>query len=808
MNSRAWSTLAALLLPALPAAAQDAPFHAKLRDSLQVAGASQADVWGQGSVAIVGRFGQPFFDTVDVSDPDAIALLATTSVPAPNESTSAQDVKMGWSAVGETPLAFVSFDFRGPDGIGIYDMTDPASPVLLTRVLASRGTDRFNHNATYRDDGWLVTCDSVTASLSIYDLRTFDPAAPPERITSWTYRLDDLGTGFVHDVTITDDYLFVSQWDSLIVYDVASLGARAPVYLGEVGGFANHAVWCSDDGQYVVTSDERTRGALRLYALEVQDGKARLDQLDSWVGPAFGDGATFSVHNPVMVGDRVYSSNYAAGAIVLQIDRSTGTWERVASYDTSVMPTFWFFGAWGVYPLLGEDRVLVSDIEAGLFVVDFSALQLRTAAGSVTTLDPRGDRAVSVEIDELGNAALDPDTVTLHARVEGGPWRSTPMAAAGDGWSASLPELRHGERVDYYLAATSRAGETFTAPAVAPQETFSAYGSIGLVPVYTDDLRIGGTNGWTVDNDASLTSGGWELGAPQDTGMQPGRDDPRDADGVCFVTENARENASLGLADVDGGPTRLVSPRLDFSKGDGLISYSLWQASSGAENADQLLVSVSNDDGASWSHVGGLAFKSGGWLPRTFRVSDHVAPSATVRVRFNIKDGGGASITEGGVDNFRAFAFQAEPVAAAVPRNGRGVNASCFRTDAPVLGSTWTATVEHGHHPGATFTVVAFSSSPASGPVIAGGEMLLDARRLQPSKSVVASAGTADEHRLTLPDDVALLGARIHAQAAILGGPTGLELCNAFELTAGRAPAPVATSGPARARPLGTSLRR
>ena len=786
MNRRAASLLAVLLAAAAPVPAQDAPFHATLRDSLQVPGASTADVWGQNGVAILGRWGQPAFDVVDVSDPDNVVLLTTTDVPAPDETTSAQDVKMGRSAIGETPLAFVSFDYNGPDGIGIYDMSVPANPVLLTRIRASRGNDRFNHNSTYRNDGWLVTCDSWTPSLSIYDLRAFDPADAPDRITSWTYRLEGLGSGFVHDVTITDDYLLVSQWDSLIVYDVSQLGTSAPVYMGEVGGFANHAVWASDDGAFVVTSDERTRGALRLYGLAVENGRVRLDQLDSWVGPWYGPNSTFSVHNPVMLGDRVYASNYSAGAIVMQIDRATRTWERVASYDTSTQPTFYFYGAWGVYPRLGADRVLVSDIEEGLFVVDFSALQLRTPAGSVTTIDPRGDRTASVQIDELGRIALDRATVTLHARVDGGAWRARAMSLDDGVWTAALPELTRGQRVDYYFGATSTTGETFTAPASAPTETFTAYGARRLHSIYDDDLKLGGTNGWSVDSDPSLATGAWELGAPTDSGMQPGRDDPRDADFICFVTENARENASVGAADIDGGPTRLLSPQLDFSAGDGLVSYSRWQASSGAEVDDELLVSVSNDDGATWVDVESLSFKSGGWLPHVFRVSDHVAPTGLVRVRFQIKDGGGPSVTEAGVDNFRAFQFSLEPLANAVPRNGQGINTECFVTTAPVLGSTWTSTVEHGHHRGAVVTIVAFSPAAASGPVVAGGEMLLDARSIRPRKSVVASTGSADQHTLSLPDDVALLGLRVHAQAAILGGPAGLELCNAYELTAGR----------------------
>ena len=69
-------------------------------------------------------------------------------------------------------------------------------------------------------------------------------------------------------------------------------------------------------------------------------------------------------------GYRVYNSWYEAGLQVFDIDRDTGRLTFVASFDTYPEPVAEEFnGNWGVYPLLGEDKVLLSDITTGLSVV-------------------------------------------------------------------------------------------------------------------------------------------------------------------------------------------------------------------------------------------------------------------------------------------------------------------------------------------------------------------------------------------------------------------------------------------------------
>ena len=65
-----------------------------------------------------------------------------------------------------------------------------------------------------------------------------------------------------------------------------------------------------------------------------------------------------------------------------------------------------------------------------------------------------------------------------------------------------------------------------------------------------------------------------------------------DGSGTCFVTDNED-----GDSDVDGGPTRLLSPLLDATViPDPAISYARWFTNDDNDE-DRLLVEISDDGG-------------------------------------------------------------------------------------------------------------------------------------------------------------------------------------------------------------------
>ena len=770
--------IVAFLLLASEVLAQDPAFHATEIGSFFQSGSQYADIWGDGQHVYLSRFGQGQIDVLDVSNPATPLLETTYTLSAGNVSSSAQDVKAG------PGLLFISSESGGNDGVEILDVRNPAAPNLLTRIDAEPGPYEFIHNTSY-DSGWLYLCDSSNPSIAVIDLRSYDPDAAPSTITTWTYELTGVGNSFVHDITVRNGRLWVSAWESTQVFDVSNLGTQAPSFMGQALGVSAHAVWPTEDGKFIVSTEERGGGAIRLYEVFDDGTNVALVQRDSFASPRSGANSTFSSHNPVMVGDRIYVSNYSAGVAVFQIDRTSKTFEIVASYDTTTIPASGFAGCWGVYPGLGEGTVVASDIENGLHVLDMRALELTTPSGRPSRVLPDRVYSLEVTVAELGltrnNAA-----VTLHARIDGGAYSATPMSAVGgDVFRGDLPEAPCGSRIDYYYSADDTGGEAFTLPATAPARVFSTWATQGLTTIFHDDFQA--DRGWTVQ-DVSVSTGTWQRVDPVETGAAPGEGVPGGDGPFCFVTAQGLGGGSIGAADLDGGPTRLISPTLDFSGGDGVISYSRWLFNDDVDT-DNLLVEISSNGGASWVTVESVAELAGGWVENRFRISDFVSPTNQVVVRFSAQDQPNNSITEAAVDEFRAEQFHCPLVAlaSATERNGTGTNPRCLTSGTtPVLGSLWIAEVDSTVRPQATATWIVAFDQPLDGLPTPYGELLVafPGQGGAPLFSTQApSSGGVDVHSISVPADPALAGLAAHAQGIVVGG--GATLCNAIDLVLG-----------------------
>jgi hypothetical protein len=128
------------------------------------------------------------------------------------------------------------------------------------------------------------------------------------------------------------------------------------------------------------------------------------------------------------------------------------------------------------------------------------------------------------------------------------------------------------------------------------------------------------------------------------------------------------------------------------------------------------------------------------------------------------------------------FLFDACAAAGATYRNGSGANAACFAALPPVLGSSWSATVDATAHPGATSTVVVAHALASSGTFVAAGEILVDLASPRFLASFVAGSGVV-VHGGTIPTTPSLAGVTASLQGLILGG--GAELCNAVDVVFG-----------------------
>ncbi len=260
-----------------------------------------------------------------------------------------------------------------------------------------------------------------------------------------------------------------------------------------------------------------------------------------------------------------------------------------------------------------------------------------------------------VRVSDL-SGQRDMNAMFLHYRVNRGAWQTVRMNRVGsNGAFTAIPVPPCGSSFEYYIEARDAQGRPTFYPRGGANSPLSTLATLRLETVFEDTSE---TNlGWSVQNDPSLTAGAWVRDVPRGTSQNgrpanPGSDSP-DPGARCYFTGQGSVGGSVGEADVDGGPTYLISPVIDLAGTDAIIEYYRWFYNGTVLN-DTFWVEVSNDNGATWTRVETVAFtgSENQWVRRSFRVGDYVTPTAQVRVRFGTSDNPNDSVVEAGVDHF------------------------------------------------------------------------------------------------------------------------------------------------------------
>ncbi|HEB54097.1 MAG TPA: VCBS repeat-containing protein, partial [bacterium] len=299
-------------------------------------------------------------------------------------------------------------------------------------------------------------------------------------------------------------------------------------------------------------------------------------------------------------------------------------------------------------------QVYINDPPTGLTFAFQGGLPAMIAPGVSTPL--------AIVATGIGGITPAAGTGQLHYSINGAAFQAIAMSDTGPGqYSATLPAMPNcADEIRFYVSVQGSNGTTYYDPPAAPAGYYSAVGAVSLSTIYSNDFEVGAA-GWTVVN-TNLITGAWERADPIGTSYLGGfaaPDDDAQAGAAVYamITQNGVLGGSVGAADVDGGPTDLISPVMDFAGTDGFISYQRWFYSSGA---DVLEVAVSGD-GSNWVNVETVpGANNNQWLAHQFRVGDYITPTATVQVRFRTADVAPGNIVEAGVDVFKAEAFNCD----------------------------------------------------------------------------------------------------------------------------------------------------
>ena len=283
-------------------------------------------------------------------------------------------------------------------GAHIIDVTNPSQSYEAAFVPGAFQGSLVTHRDYFHMDNYLyAVCDQGSSTLQIIDLSNLPNSATviydTDSLISTTHNIfidtlnkklyttsgkvfdisDPINPSFLfhmgffyHDLYVENDTGYFNCFSNgLQIYEMTT---NSPQYLGSLTSYpdqgTNHSGWKKDS--IYLMADEN--GGLSLKVIDVSD----LNNLQ--VIALFNSGVLPSPavpHNLIIQDNFVYVSYYCDGLQVFDISNPNNP-IKAGYYDT--YPSIYcsgFKGNWGVDPLLPSGIILVSDVQSGLFVLEF-----------------------------------------------------------------------------------------------------------------------------------------------------------------------------------------------------------------------------------------------------------------------------------------------------------------------------------------------------------------------------------------------------------------------------------------------------
>ena len=336
-------------------------------DPGRAGGSTYGDVWGYTApdgteyALLAGRGGG--VSVLDITAAPQAPPVEVAFVPLAAGGLDAKDVKV----YGHH--AYVVHEV-GP--IQILDLTNPAAPVEVGLLDVQPGVAQGgSHNVLVARDHLWVTGGrtSGNAGLRVYSLA--DPAAP---VLVGGFRPEHQAVPYYHDFEVRGNRGYgpaIYSGGGVDVLDVSDPADVQLITTFTYPGAGAHNTCTSEDGNTVYVGDEiGTQGQwTRIFDVsDVQDPEL--------VGEIVVDGQA-SVHNCYVRDGRLYIAHYTEGLRVFDLADPHAPVE-VAFLDTYRQPGYGYAGAWTAYPYFESGKVVVSDMQTGLWVTTLGAMSTPT----------------------------------------------------------------------------------------------------------------------------------------------------------------------------------------------------------------------------------------------------------------------------------------------------------------------------------------------------------------------------------------------------------------------------------------------
>ena len=190
--------------------------------------------------------------------------------------------------------------------------------------------------------------------------------------------------GHIHDAFVKNDTAYLNGGhQGFFIADFTD--AVNPVLLGSMTTYPNqgynHSGWLDDRGGYYYMADETHNRPMKVVQVSDFSDIQVVNNMDA--------DAThnYSIpHNQIYHNGYLYAAYYYDGLQIYDVSNPVQP-QRVYYYDTFLGNEQQSYeGAWGIYPFLPSGKILVSDMQSGLFV--FEAIDVTTNTNRIeNTID-------------------------------------------------------------------------------------------------------------------------------------------------------------------------------------------------------------------------------------------------------------------------------------------------------------------------------------------------------------------------------------------------------------------------------------
>jgi len=249
---------------------------------------------------------------------------------------------------------------EGESTLQIIDMAN--MPTSFNVVYDSYELIKRAHNIFIDSDNAIMyVCGGIVMgewnNLSLFSLE--EPQNP-----TFLKKFDDVGD--VHDIYVKDNIGYLNAADDgLFIVDFSN--TSSPQIIGSLTEYPdkgyNHSGWLDSTGNTYIFADENHGYEMKICDVsnpnEINVNTTFLSNVDS----------ESIAHNLIIKENYVYVSHYHDGLYIWDISNPSNP-IVAGSFDTYLPEDHSSYrGAWGVYPLLPSGNILVSDMQAGLFVL-------------------------------------------------------------------------------------------------------------------------------------------------------------------------------------------------------------------------------------------------------------------------------------------------------------------------------------------------------------------------------------------------------------------------------------------------------